>query len=440
MLGVGVSDAHTNEGAATAATPPAAGVAASVGTSADDGATHADSGGAAGDTGASNGSGEGGAQTTPPEFTDRHGSGHSAPDNDTANGGQRAPLVPPSGGGKFASADESIKAEALLRPPPLRPNQLVKLPRDFAAWYAESRLAQRNHNHLQRFLGNPAGTSLQHQGSGTEAWPTAPPTADEAPCLAPAVPSVLGTVLPVSRSTSSPPPKAALQRTTTGLATSDASPATSTPSANEEENMQPLTFATSREVRWQLQWWYVFERANVDLWRNGDTQIVRLYVLIYLGVLFGLIEVNVTFDSFAGTQSGLGFVLGGVAFAAVIFFSTGVTLHYLNREVFYRERAAGFYPPEAYSVSIFIAELPYVLFFVMINVGISYWIVGLNTQAQAFFFYYLGAVILSTFWMATGQAYSSLFSILPIAQIVGGLTISTSFCECACADLERGSR
>ena len=37
--------------------------------------------------------------------------------------------------------------------------------------------------------------------------------------------------------------------------------------------MEPLVFSSSREVPWRLQWWYTFQRANQDMWRNGDTQL-----------------------------------------------------------------------------------------------------------------------------------------------------------------------
>ena len=71
-----------------------------------------------------------------------------------------------------------------------------------------------------------------------------------------------------------------------------------------------------------------------------------------------------------------------MAFASVTFFSTGVALNFENRVVYYRERAAGYYPSFAYSLSILVAELPYVLFFTLVNVSIAYWIVSLNTAAS----------------------------------------------------------
>lgn len=63
----------------------------------------------------------------------------------------------------------------------------------------------------------------------------------------------------------------------------------------------------------------------------------------------------------------------------------------------------------------------------MLNIGIAYWIAGLRATAASFFFFYFGSLVLSLFWLAAAVAYSALFPVLPIAQILGGLSISTTF-------------
>lgn len=47
----------------------------------------------------------------------------------------------------------------------------------------------------------------------------------------------------------------------------------------------------------------------------------------------------------------------------------GVTRHFIQRDVFYRERAAGYYRAEAYSLSSLVVELPYLAAFVLMNIA-----------------------------------------------------------------------
>lgn len=171
----------------------------------------------------------------------------------------------------------------------------------------------------------------------------------------------------------------------------------------------------------------MYKRANVDYARNNEVFWIRLGVNCFLGLLFGLLFINNDLSTFSGTQSVLGFILGGTAFASIIFMSSGQTLQFERRGVFYRERAARYYAAPAYSLSAFLVELPYTAVIVLIFVAISYWIAGLRGNAGAFFFFWLGAWILSLFFMAVAVTYVALFPSLPVAQILGGLTISCAF-------------
>lgn len=61
------------------------------------------------------------------------------------------------------------------------------------------------------------------------------------------------------------------------------------------------------------------------------------------------------------------------------------------------------------------------------SLAVAYWIAGLRANAASFFFFYFGTLLLALFWLGAGVAYSAIFPVLPIAQIVGGLSISTTF-------------
>lgn len=92
-------------------------------------------------------------------------------------------------------------------------------------------------------------------------------------------------------------------------------------------------------------------------------------------------------------------------------------MQFERRDVFYRERASYFYRPEAYSLTAFLVEIPYIGIVTLTFISISYWVVGLRPDAGSFFFMALGGYILAMFFMATAVAYSSLFPSLPVAQV-----------------------
>ena len=246
---------------------------------------------------------------------------------------------------------------------------------DFARYYFHSTLAANNNAKLERYLNAEAGAVkappavVEHPAAPTAA--AAPPTI---------LPSETRAVAPVSMPRQLPQPELLMapaaeielpevRATTSSLqspsaaaaATTDvvvaaplvtvlvsakeASPATkrqpSSPAATTEKRrsrsdaeplvakdtedtgpMQPLQFSKITAVPFYKQFYFVFLRASVAYWRNAEENWVRFLVLLYLGVLFGLLFINVEFTTFQGVQSGLGFVLGATAWASIIFFTT----------------------------------------------------------------------------------------------------------------------
>jgi hypothetical protein len=69
---------------------------------------------------------------------------------------------------------------------------------------------------------------------------------------------------------------------------------------------------------------------------------------------------------------------------------SGITTYFARREVFYRELAARFYFPEAYSVSAILVEFPWLAGFVVWFSTIVYWLAGLEANAEKFLFFCVG--------------------------------------------------
>jgi ABC-type multidrug transport system ATPase subunit len=73
-----------------------------------------------------------------------------------------------------------------------------------------------------------------------------------------------------------------------------------------------------------------------------------------------------------------------------------------ERPIFLRERASGYFQVGAYSLGWFLPQLAVLLSFAVVYSSISYWMVGLVSDAGAFFFFVL--VVFSTIFTAQGMA------------------------------------
>jgi hypothetical protein len=98
----------------------------------------------------------------------------------------------------------------------------------------------------------------------------------------------------------------------------------------------------------------------------------------------------------------------------VVFYQSSIPFYSAEREVFYREQAAGMYSVRPYAFGYFFAELPYLFLSTLIFVSIFYFMAGLDPQADKFFFYYLvrGAHAHSD-WIHAGLT-SCLADLLPV--------------------------
>jgi len=169
-------------------------------------------------------------------------------------------------------------------------------------------------------------------------------------------------------------------------------------------------------------------RAATESWRNVDVFYSRLLVDSFIALLFGLLFIQNDLNTYSGTQSGLGYLVGSVAFGGIIFLTTGISTYGTRRSAFYRERAAGAYPGLVWPVVLLLTELPHAAFVTLIFACIAYWVAGLRSSAAAFFFYWAAGLLLgATYFVSMALAVTGLLPTMAVAQIVGGLSISLTF-------------
>lgn len=157
-------------------------------------------------------------------------------------------------------------------------------------------------------------------------------------------------------------------------------------------------------------------------WRNTGWTNVKLYVYLFLALLFGLMYLGISDSDLSGILSKTAVALNGIAFMGIVTFNTGLTNWGDYRRVFYREKAAGYYPAPLYALSVYLAEVPSVAFNTLAYTAINYFMVGFSSNAGAFFTAYL-ATFLGTLWYTSlGMLFIGWLPITLLAQILGGPT------------------
>lgn len=142
----------------------------------------------------------------------------------------------------------------------------------------------------------------------------------------------------------------------------------------------------------RAQFLFLFHRASINALRNELVIRVRLFQSLFIGVLAGLVFINATSGTIAGQiQSISGFLY----FLPVNQFFASATsvlsIFAMEKRVFIREYAAGYYSLPAYYLSKVLVELPHQLVFPALLLVIAYYIVGLKAEFSA---YLLDALLL----------------------------------------------
>ncbi|KAH7472620.1 ABC transporter G family member 31 [Phytophthora ramorum] len=91
-----------------------------------------------------------------------------------------------------------------------------------------------------------------------------------------------------------------------------------------------------------------------------------------------------------------------------------------QRAVFYRERMSNYYSPLPYSLSLFFAEIPYLIVVIILFVTIEYWLVGWSDNAGDFFFFLFVFYLYTSACTYIGQWMSALMPNEKVANVAVG--------------------
>jgi ABC-type multidrug transport system ATPase subunit len=167
----------------------------------------------------------------------------------------------------------------------------------------------------------------------------------------------------------------------------------------------------------------LFTRMMRFMWRNTLWNGLRLFVFIFLSLFFGLLYLNIDDSDQAGVFGKIAVALNSILFISIINLNTGIPSYATLRGVYYREKAAGFYSPVVYPLTLIMCELPWTAFFGLVYLAINYFLVGFTPSAGDFFTAYISCVLCPWWFAIMGMGFIGAFPVPLLANIAGGLTI-----------------
>ncbi|OWZ04055.1 ABC transporter [Phytophthora megakarya] len=124
-------------------------------------------------------------------------------------------------------------------------------------------------------------------------------------------------------------------------------------------NLPEMVYTEKRAADSKTQMKFVVWRFIQMYWRTPSYTLTRMYLALFLAMVFGLIFVDVDYASYSGLNSGVGMVFCAALFQAMMTFQSVLPLACAERASFYRERAAQTYNALWYFVGSTLAEIPY---------------------------------------------------------------------------------
>jgi len=194
-----------------------------------------------------------------------------------------------------------------------------------------------------------------------------------------------------------------------------------------DESQQVQINLSDYKVPWYNLLWAVQRRGLVSSWRDSRTNYGRISTLLFLGVLFGLIFLQIDDSDYAGVISKLSAIFSVLGFGGMLQNQLALPNIIVERAVYYRERASDSYPSWMYSVSIGIVEIPWVAISIMCFVVPFYFLVGYNNDASDFFKFYLSVFMLAITLSSFGQWAGATFPSFVTAIQASGMLVTFWF-------------
>ncbi|ESO99617.1 hypothetical protein LOTGIDRAFT_141832 [Lottia gigantea] len=184
---------------------------------------------------------------------------------------------------------------------------------------------------------------------------------------------------------------------------------------NDAVVKQPaISYATS--FAWQLL--VVSLRTGRNLFRNPQSSILQIFVMIIFAVIVGAVYWQIDDSSTSGVQNRVGaffFIIMNQVFGNL----SAIELFIKERSIFIHENVSGFYRVSAYFLAkVFCDVIPMRLIPVIVFSSIVYWMVGKSPAYMLFFFFMLDLFLTTLSASSLAFAISASVRMMAIANLL----------------------
>ncbi|KAL3664650.1 hypothetical protein V7S43_010399 [Phytophthora oleae] len=162
------------------------------------------------------------------------------------------------------------------------------------------------------------------------------------------------------------------------------------------------------------------KKQQLTYWRNPQYNFMRMFLFPLFAIIFGTTFYQLSAASVKKINSHIGLIYNSMDFIGVINLMTVLEVTCAERAVFYRERMSNYYGPLPYSLSLWFAEVPYLIVVIILFVTIEYWLVGWSSNAGDFFFFMFVFYLYTSACTYVGQWMSALMPNEKVANVAVG--------------------
>ena len=182
---------------------------------------------------------------------------------------------------------------------------------------------------------------------------------------------------------------------------------------------EPLAFDSEFATGFQTQFRELVAKYQNVYYRTPSYNFTRVVVGILVAGVFGSVYYEGDVSSVSDLQARISMIFVTTIFNGVINMSSVLPVMAVERDAFYRERAAKTYGVEAYAMATGIVELPYIMMTCLMFLIVFYFSCNLEYSADAFFKYAVTYIVTISMFTFLGQFLSAALPNTQTAQVIG---------------------
>ncbi|KAL0583272.1 hypothetical protein ABG067_006773 [Albugo candida] len=166
------------------------------------------------------------------------------------------------------------------------------------------------------------------------------------------------------------------------------------------------------------------KKMRLTYWRNPQYNVMRMVAFPIYAAIFGSTFFKLKIASVAAVNSHVGLMYNTLDFIGVTNLMTVLDIVVSERVVYYRERMSNYYDPLPYSLSLMLAEVPYLVITALLFMNVEYWMTGWTQSAESFFLFSFVFLLHISIKTSLGQLMGLLLSNIKVANVaVGALSV-----------------